>query len=331
MKRNASVSWSTSDVIDQFISFLENLGFERSRLGSVMGDGRRHRVFVRTAKGRLVRDGVYCLYLDGWPAGWAQCHAGGGELQTWRYTPTVGQRFDDRAIIALRQQEARAAAERAVERARECGQAQARAATILGRSQPASPDHPYLARKGIRPHGVCAYREMLIVPVRNINNMLMSLQLIRGDGSKIFLRGGMTDGGMHVLGNIDQRTIVLIGEGFSTMATCREATGLPAVISFNCGNLPRVAASIRKRYPLAPIIICADDDWRTRRPNGELYNPGIEAARKAAACGRALIAYPDWAGQRPDKATDFNDLALGEGLSAVTSAILRAGKDTGAA
>ena len=71
------------------------------------------------------------------------------------------------------------------------------------------------------------------------------------DGSKFFEQDGAISGGMFVLGEIDPDGVFLIGEGYSTMATCHEATDLPAVVAFNSSNVPKVAKVLRAMYPRA--------------------------------------------------------------------------------
>ncbi|MDC6286854.1 DNA primase, partial [Ralstonia solanacearum] len=68
--------------------------------------------------------------------------------------------------------------------------------------------------------------------------------------------------------------------------------------------------------------VCADDDIETAG------NPGLTKAREAAQAIGALLAVPDFGPERPDGATDFNDLAVACGHGAVLDCIeaVRSGK-----
>ena len=90
-------------------------------------------------------------------------------------------------------------------------------------------DHRYLEDKGCGAHGARIDASTLLIPVQDADGRRMSLQRIYPDGSKFFEQDGAISGGMFVLGEIDPDGVILIGEGFSTMATCHEATDLPAV------------------------------------------------------------------------------------------------------
>jgi len=90
----------------------------------------------------------------------------------------------------------------------------------------------------------------------------------------------------------------LIGEGVATVLSACEATGCPGVAALSCGNLPKVARAMRKRYPKANITILAD------------IGPGQKKAQEAAKVIGGHLAVPDFGQDRPESASDFNDLAL---------------------
>lgn len=174
--------------------------------------------------------------------------------------------------------------------------------------------HPYLARKRIAAHGTRLYKGRLLVPMYD-GERLCSLQLIAEDGEKRFLSGGRVAGCSFLLGESDAPPVLCIAEGFATGATLHEATGCAVVIAFTAGNLAAVARATRDRFPLAKLILCADDDIRTQG------NPGRTKAREAAEMVGGLLAIPDFGADRPTDATDFNDMAALRGLDAVRRAI----------
>jgi len=176
----------------------------------------------------------------------------------------------------------------------------------------ANPSHPYLRRKGIKPHSIRQEGDALLIPMRHGTD-LHSLQTIGADGDKRFLAGGRVAGCYFSIGKPGDT--VCIAEGYATGATIHEATGYPVAVAFSAGNLEAVARTLRVRYPDAQIILCADDDCRTAS------NPGKTKATEAARAVGGLLAVPDFGPDRPEGATDFNDLARHRGAEAVERAI----------
>ena len=186
---------------------------------------------------------------------------------------------------------------------------------IWKQAQQASEDHPYLIRKGIKPFGVRLSEEKLVIPIRN-NGDICSLQFIDSDCNKRFLSGGKIIGGYFSIGKPND--IICITEGFATGASVYEATGYAVAVAFNCKNLDNIARTMRDKFPNAKLIVCADDDYQT------LNNPGHSAAKLAAQNNGGMVALPLFGDNRPDNATDFNDMHQHCGLDAVKQAIERA-------
>jgi putative DNA primase/helicase len=139
------------------------------------------------------------------------------------------------------------------------------------------------------------------------------LQFISGDGAKKFLRGGRVAGCFFTLadpakGGTDGPLV--LGEGYATGASIHEATGHAVFCAMNSGNLLEVALAVRKLFPKREIVIAGDNDQFT---DG---NPGLTKATLAAKAIGARLAVPqfDDLGNKP---TDFNDLAIAQGLDAV--------------
>ena len=66
---------------------------------------------------------------------------------------------------------------------------------------------------------------------------------------------------------------VLLGEGFATMSKVYELTGLPSVAGISCSGLMEVAKALKNKYPLARIIVAADNNKATENSTGS--NQGI--------------------------------------------------------
>ena len=277
----------------------------------IIADGTLRR-FASSGK-RGDDSGWYVAHLDGMPAGaFGDWRSGVNETWTHRngreYTPAERAEYRSRIEAAQRL--------RAVEEDRRHDETAGTAAQRWAEAKPADPGHAYLTAKGVAPHGIRQGGDELLIPVR-INGALRSLQTIKPDGSKRFLAGGEVVGGYYSIGGRPEREL-LICEGLATGASLFEATGYPVAIAFNAGNLEAVATVLRAKYPTARLIVCADDDART---DG---NPGVSKATAAACAVGGLIAFPDFGGDRPDGATDFNDLCRLRGAEAVRVAVERA-------
>jgi putative DNA primase/helicase len=99
--------------------------------------------------------------------------------------------------------------------------------------------YPYLAAKGIKPHGIRQMRNFLMVPVRDTKGEIHGLQFIMPDGKKRFKRGMALTGCYHAMGKPDGR--ILIAKGYATGAVLQEITGHAEACAFTAGNLKPVA------------------------------------------------------------------------------------------
>jgi putative DNA primase/helicase len=215
-------------------------------------------------------------------------------------------------------------------------QAQDHAVKLWSQAKPVT-EHPYLAKKQVNAHGLrigtweaidengkvwATIPNALLIPVKDESRELVSLQAIFADDNnplkrdKDFIKGGKKSGCYHGFGKPPtdgKRHKIIIGEGYATLASVYEATGAMCVVSFDSGNLPTVAKTIRAKYPDADIVIAADNDHANKK------NAGLESARKAAVDINATIALPEHEGNT--EITDFNDIHVIKGLWYVKSAI----------
>ncbi len=190
--------------------------------------------------------------------------------------------------------------------------AAARATRIWEAAHPAPADHPYLRRKQVGPNGLRGDSfGNLIVPLRNVEGVLHTIETIAPMGEKRYLAGGAKAGHFCSIGGpVAAAGRFLICEGWATGASLHEATGLPVVAAMDAGNLGPVADHLRRTYPDAVITIVADND---DKPGREI-NPGVTAATKAAVAIEARLAIPPVPG-------DANDLALEQGAHAVAAMV----------
>jgi len=242
------------------------------------------------------------------------------EQHVWR---AKGGRGRDAALIAAAQ------AARAQEEAQRHAEAAERAALIWTRAQ-ACDAHPYLDRKEVGPDGVrvqlSAAAEvrgqfystttigepeqlqglLLLIPLRDTERRLWSLQAIDASGRKSFMRGGRVRGMFHLVGRALLRGAgetwtgtIAIAEGYATAASISRHQEWPVATAFCAGNLEPVARAIRARLPKAKIIVCGDCD-----PVGK------QKANEAAAAANGLVSFPSLSAEQIRAGlTDFNDYA----------------------
>lgn len=151
---------------------------------------------------------------------------------------------------------------------------------------------------------------------------LRGLQFIRPDGAKIYTRAFEKIGTALRLGDLDDSTeMILVCEGYATGLTIRTALGpeFPVFVAFDAGNLRPVVEMLLEMYATPRILICADDDWKTRdKRTGDLTNPGVTVARGIAFEHDGVdYVYPAFGRDRPEKATDYNDLQQIAGIETV--------------
>jgi putative DNA primase/helicase len=284
---------STADPGDVELRFREDMERHGIRTEDrIVADGKLHRFHVEDDD-KARRNGWYVLHLDARPAGVFGCHKRQIK-ETWKADgpPLTDQ---ERAQFRVLIEESRKSWEREIERERQ------RVAKVckelLDLYAEASEDHPYLNKKGIKPHGVLVDSGgKLVVPVLDAKGRVSSLQTIAAEGEKRFHPGGRVQGcsytiGEHEedIGEVESDRRVVVCEGFATGASIHEATGIPTVVAFNAGNLEAVAKVTRKRHPKARIAVAADNDCEMKEP---IENPGVHFARKAAKAVGAEVAVP---------------------------------------
>jgi putative DNA primase/helicase len=201
----------------------------------------------------------------------------------------------------------------------------------------------YLERKGLEPEACRFLAEKMVLGRRDPNDKpiylpagtlvlplirydlpreeaLRGLQFIKPDGGKVFTEGFAKSGCAIRLGTVDDTTgVILVCEGYATGLSIRLATGRrwPVFVALDAYNLQWVVEILRALYPPAHLLICADDDWKTKDHDGA--NPGRRKAWKVAKTTPGCeIVWPVFdPARRQLKDTDFNDLHLRQGLPAV--------------
>ncbi|WP_298622273.1 DUF927 domain-containing protein [uncultured Zoogloea sp.] len=324
----------TASILAQFRTAAEARGLRLP--DRIDADGKLHRCELQDGpKGK--NDGAYLLHLDGVPAGGFQNFKDGRDWENWRADIGRSLTPEEEAANRARLEAQRAAREAEAKAKRE--KARRKAHALWNSAKPAPDDHPYLQRKGVPSFGLRVgtwpkWREVrpgewreeripnaLLLPMRSPSGTLHSLQAIYAekleDLEKCFLTNGEKLGKLHLIGELTERLPLCVAEGYATAATVYLATNWPVAVAFDAGSLEPVARALRDAHPGARFIICADDDHQTAG------NPGRTKAEAAARAVGGVVAVPEFGPDRPERATDFNDLHALAGLDAVR-AILEA-------
>lgn len=297
-----------SDYLNQFESAMREAGIEPPE---IIADGKLHRF---PTNGRQSDDsGFYILHGDGIPAGHYGCWRS-GISQDWR--ADTGQEFtpEEKREYAKRRQAINE--KRAAEDLNRKAEARQKAEEKWSNAKPEIGGHKYLLKKGVGAYGLKSDGFNLLVPMRDENGTLHSIQSIDPKGAKKFLPGGRVKGCYYPIGK--PNGVLCIAEGFATAASIYKSTGHAVAVAFNSGNLKPVAQALRKKLPDIELILCADDDSKTKG------NPGVSSATEAAQVVGGTVAVPDFSDNRPEGATDFNDLHRHAGADAVKASVAAA-------
>jgi putative DNA primase/helicase len=292
----------------EFASALKAAGLQIDGLPVMNGKMQR----VQTTDDRSGQtSGAYVGYLDGKPSGFIQ-NFKTGLKENWT---VEGMQLSPEEQAQLQAQAALIKQQRAAEVA----ETQGKVAEKVGPRFEGLPDTPvtpnkYLERKGVEAFGVKFEGQNVVVPMRDVDGKLWSIQRIppEVEALKMFEKGGKKMGTMHVIGEIKPGSEILVAEGYSTGASLHQATGKTVAVAFDSGNVGPVVNALQQRYSTNPIFIMADND----RPNANRGNVGVEKALEAAEKYKVGVAFPKF--QDPmAKVSDFNDLHKTEGLGEV--------------
>lgn len=267
--------------------------------GTIIPDARFHRFDIER---RGDKCGSYVFFPDEVPAGWFKNWK--GEAFKW-CAKNGALSTNEQAAFQKRMAQVEKDRTDATEKAKR------RAQLIWKKATEASENHPYLIRKGVKPHGIRQFKGALMVPVRNAEGAIESIQFISGKSDKRFLKDGHIQGNHHEISGNDQR---ILCEGYATGASIHEATGATVIIAFNAGNLEAVAEKVK-----ADVIASDHDQWTTK-PDGTPWNPGREKALSLGWKFNLKVAIPQFTDVE-NRPTDFNDLHQLAGIETVRKQI----------
>lgn len=263
-------------------------------------DGKIHRFRAGTkgSGGRGDKTGWYICFPDGVPAGRFGCWRAGIEL-SWK--ANLGRQLSPAEEMAITRRMEEARAERDADLERDRNIISIVVDKIWSEGLGASPDHPYLKRKGIGPNGARVTGDgRLMVPAYDQDGTINSIQYIDPNGVKSYHQGGQAKNSFWVLGNISKDETFYISEGFATAATIHEVTGKACVIAYSASNLVGVTEIMRSKYGMAQDIAVVADNDRS--------GAGIAYAKKASEKYGVRVIMPPVFGDANDYMLAGNDL-----------------------
>jgi predicted P-loop ATPase/phage/plasmid primase-like uncharacterized protein len=347
-----------TDFIDEFVEAMAASGCAPARVADIK-PGQKS-VLIRAADdGKTSKSLYYTLSIEGDRASgrWFSCKS--GKSESWSSKSNKKWTKEEKEAWAKKRREEQKAHDAEVKKKQKEIADQAKKLWARAR---VNEDHPYLKKKQIPTSNTRCVDEMLLIPMKDENAEIWNLQTILPDGSKfnsfvtgkddkgknIWATGGRKQGLYHSIAKRKpDLSKIAICEGFATGGSIAMASGSPAIVAFDTGNLKDVALKIKKKYPESDIIIAADNDqwtiksprpeelkdikakdipgdnecWATWRNKGYLFNPGLEKGREAADAIEARFVYPAPPENSKEKPTDFNDMHVIMGVEAVWTAM----------
>ena len=265
----------------KIIQAMQNAGLRSPR--EIITDGKIHRFSANYNKAASNISGWYIFneigsdFISGAFGDWSQDITGRfRSKEDEELTPEL------RILFQRKQQEMQEQLKAEKEAAEE--EASRESAERFRSYEPASLDHPYLKKKGLKnAYGAKTDGVNLVLPAMDITGKIWSLQTISADGAKLFKSGGRLKGCFWQVG---AGFPSFLAEGYATAASVYEATGKPCLIAYSANNLPNVA----QIFPYVTIV--ADND---ESGTGEKY---AKKASELTGCKVVLI---------PEKGMDAND------------------------
>ncbi|MBE3752124.1 toprim domain-containing protein [Vibrio parahaemolyticus] len=301
-------------IIDHFSAFImaiTDAGLTAPK--EIINDGQIHR-FSSNGKSHDT-SGYYAFFShpNGFNAGFFGCWRT-GVYSTWTSKHASKLTEEERSIVKRYQVEAKVAQDKVyTDRAQYANDVWENAVKV-----PHS--HSYLATKKITEHGDIAYmptisccdffmdesrtnqlRDVLLIPLYDLNGDIQSLQAIAPNGKKFFMKGGkMTGGRFTFAGTTDT---VYLCEGYATGASLHQLTNATVVVTFTASNLESVASTITELYTESIIVVAADNDHQKEKEGKG--NKGLEVANELLDKHQFAYTYPLF--DDDDSGTDWND------------------------
>lgn len=323
-------SFDEQEILSTFKYALEKQGLIIE--GLPIMNGKIHRVKTTTDKGRET-SGAYSGFLNEYPAGFIQ-NFKTGIKENWKMPlenakqniisyQTPSQNLNNSTSDNIKQDILELQQKTALKIEEEYNQAHW-----------AYSNHPYLKKKGFSENFYLKQdsRGSLLIPLRDENNKIWSVQRIFPNGDKIIgiiktkkekeqgiEYSAKKSGCFHIVGakSLEHCKEFIITEGFATAATIHKALNKPVIMGVDAGNLMKIVETLKNKFKNIPITLIADND-RKRELKG-LSNVGVETAKEIQQkFSDVKIIIPKINDQEAEQGmSDFNDIYLKKGLDEV--------------
>lgn len=333
-QRNLKYSINQNEAIGQFKAALEAQGFI---IDTPIMNGKIQRCKIDGDRGNE-KSGAYVGFLDEYPAGFIQNHKTGFK-ENWKFQlPDKNNQIQrstqnksiDNNLIKQKQEEREA----------QLTLLQKKTALRLEKewveSKNATKEHKYLISKGLESSFGLKIDKFnnLLIPLKDENGKLWSLQRISENGDKIIgviktkeekeqgiEYSARKKGCFYTQTPLENQKEFLICEGFATAMTIQAATQKPTIVAVDAGNLINVAKVLKQKFPKTQITIFADNDLKQELQNKR--NVGLESAKAVKEEFKEVtIISPQINTQEAQKGiSDFNDIYKEYGLEEVKKQI----------
>ncbi len=236
----------------------------------IVADGRPHRYRIDGDK-HGSSHGCYALRLDPIPCGYAGSFRT-GKAHAWRDPEARPINRVESSILHRHMREMRQ--QRYQVQLEAWSEVRSSAEKLWRTARPAD-THPFLLKEHVKPFGIRKLRDMLLIPARDMDGQIHSLQFILKDGSNRFLSGGRLDRCYYSIGRPGD--VLYVCECYATAARIHDATGHAVAVAFTLENLVPVWRRMFIKFPRTKIIIATTDD--SVMPDGQGFIPIHHASK----------------------------------------------------
>ncbi|MCQ2914324.1 MAG: hypothetical protein MJ247_03925 [Alphaproteobacteria bacterium] len=176
--------------------------------------------------------------------------------------------------------------------------------------------HPYLLKKQALSTGLkIASEQVIIVPIKSINDELYSLQFISLDGKTRFYKGGLIKGNFFMYGKPNKK-IFICHDFFNASSIYQAFKDDCVVCCFLKSNIEPVAKILREKYKEIELIFCSDNSFLNQENNEE-----IDYIKSIANGVNGKIIIPSF-NENDNQSSSFNDIHCWYGINCLKNQII---------
>ena len=331
------------DMSEALLQFKEALNTQGLMVDMPIMNGKIQRCQTKDDK-RGEKSGAYVGFLDGYPAGYIE-NFKTGYKENWKFQLSNDNTTLKTQKRALNQKSNLSRVK--VEKENEHLNLQRKTALRLEKEYLAAKEienlHPYLVKKGLDEtyHLKIDKYKNLLIPFKDENDKLWSLQRITKDGKKIIgviktneeqhknlEYTARKKGCFYTQTPLKEQSEFLICEGFATAMTIQKALNKPTIMAIDAGNLSSVVENLKRAYPNKQITIFADNDLKLELQGKA--NVGLNAAKHIQEqYPQIKVIVPQITEiEAKEGISDFNDLYVKKGLDEIRRQCKELFKDT---